>query len=118
MRVTLHRGNRRIGGNCIEVSVRGARLVLDLGLPLDAQMPRADKTGSWDKTAIDELIGQMEQLKTIFDKIDISTTKITPEIDKETNVTTLRSEVTTNLTPEVFTELSKKVAEIRTSFVK
>jgi hypothetical protein len=68
--------------------------------------------------AVDELIVQMDGLKKVFDKITISTTKITPEIDAETNVTTLRSEVTTNMTPEVFVELAAKVAEIRSSFVK
>lgn len=67
--------------------------------------------------AIDELIGSMNQLKQIFDRINISTTKITPEIDSKTNITTLRSEVSSNITPQIFTELAAKVAEIRTSFV-
>lgn len=67
--------------------------------------------------AIDELIKSMSQLKQIFDRVKISTTKITPEIDKESNITTLRSEVSSNITPEIFTELAAKVAEIRSSFV-
>ena len=41
MRITLHRGARRIGGNCVELAVPSARLMLDLGLPLDAKLPRA-----------------------------------------------------------------------------
>lgn len=68
--------------------------------------------------AVDELIVQMDALKVVFDKINISTTKITPEIDKETNVTILRSEVTSDMTPEIFVELAAKVAEIRSSYVK
>lgn len=34
--VCVHRGTRQIGGTCVEVSYDGARLLLDLGLPLDA----------------------------------------------------------------------------------
>ncbi len=35
-RVCVHRGTRQIGGTCIELSCDGARILLDLGLPLDA----------------------------------------------------------------------------------
>lgn len=34
MIVTVHRGTREIGGNCIEVASASTRLVLDVGLPL------------------------------------------------------------------------------------
>jgi hypothetical protein len=68
--------------------------------------------------AIDELIIQMNQLKTVFDKINISTTPIRTEIDKKTNVTILKSEVRTDMTPAVFKELSTTVAQIRSTFVK
>jgi ribonuclease J len=36
MRVCIHRGAREIGGSCVELEAFGQRLVLDLGLPLDA----------------------------------------------------------------------------------
>ena len=36
MRVRIHRGTREIGGTCIEVEASGERIVLDLGLPLNA----------------------------------------------------------------------------------
>ena len=37
LRLTVHRGTREIGGNCIEIShPAGCRLVLDAGRPLDA----------------------------------------------------------------------------------
>ena len=43
MKLTVHRATDQIGGNCIEVTSRcGARLLLDIGRPLDA--PR-DATG-------------------------------------------------------------------------
>jgi ribonuclease J len=41
MRVVVHGGTNRIGGNCIEVSCEGTRIVLDAGLPLDALMESA-----------------------------------------------------------------------------
>ena len=71
-----------------------------------------------DHPAIGGIIDMMNGVKMVFDKFTITTTKIKPEFDKETNVTTLRSEITSNMTPEIFTELSEKVAEVRTSFVK
>lgn len=67
--------------------------------------------------SIDELILQVQKIKTVFDKIDISTSAIRPEYDQASNTTVLKSEVKTNMTPETFIELSKVVAEIRNSFV-
>jgi ribonuclease J len=37
MRVCIHRGSKQIGGSCVELEASGQRLVLDLGLPLDAE---------------------------------------------------------------------------------
>lgn len=34
-RACIHRGTRQIGGTCVELSFGGARLLLDLGMPLD-----------------------------------------------------------------------------------
>lgn len=36
MRICIHRGTQEIGGTCIEIEAQGKRIVLDLGLPLDA----------------------------------------------------------------------------------
>lgn len=36
MRACIHRGAREIGGSCVEIEADGRRLVLDVGLPLDA----------------------------------------------------------------------------------
>ena len=41
MRACIHRGAAEIGGSCVEVEVGGQRLVLDLGLPLDAEAGEA-----------------------------------------------------------------------------
>lgn len=37
MRCKIHRGAQEIGGSCVELESQGQRLVLDLGLPLDAE---------------------------------------------------------------------------------
>jgi ribonuclease J len=39
MRVCIHRGTKEIGGTCVEIESQGKRLVLDVGLPLDASDP-------------------------------------------------------------------------------
>ncbi len=36
-RVRIHRGAQQIGGTCVELDAAGQRIVLDLGLPLDAE---------------------------------------------------------------------------------
>jgi ribonuclease J len=37
MRACIHRGSKQIGGSCVEVENQGQRLLIDLGLPLDAE---------------------------------------------------------------------------------
>jgi hypothetical protein len=68
--------------------------------------------------AVGELIVQMNKLKTVFDKINISSKPIKTEIDKTTNTTILRSEVTTDMSLATFKELSGVVSEIRKTFVQ
>src|SRR5262245_55764146 len=41
MRICIHRGTKEIGGTCVELESQGKRLVLDVGLPLDAPDPEA-----------------------------------------------------------------------------
>jgi Predicted exonuclease of the beta-lactamase fold involved in RNA processing len=38
MQVCIHRGAKEIGGSCVEVACGGKRLLIDLGLPLDAEI--------------------------------------------------------------------------------
>lgn len=52
MQVRIHRGMQEIGGTCVELSHDGARLLLDLGLPLDA-----DPADAACHPAIDGLTG-------------------------------------------------------------
>jgi len=43
MKLTIHRGTREIGGNCIELQSRGRRIFFDLGIPLVG--PGGGRTG-------------------------------------------------------------------------
>ncbi|MBW1847407.1 MAG: MBL fold metallo-hydrolase [Deltaproteobacteria bacterium] len=38
MKICIHRGASEIGGSCVEIESQGKRLVLDIGLPLDADI--------------------------------------------------------------------------------
>jgi hypothetical protein len=64
------------------------------------------------------LITQMSRLKAVFDKINISAKPIRTEIDKTTNTTILKSEVTTDMSLATFKELTAVVSEIRGTFVQ
>ena len=39
MRVCIHRGTHQIGGTCVEIEAQGKRIILDIGLPLDSELP-------------------------------------------------------------------------------
>jgi hypothetical protein len=68
--------------------------------------------------AVDELIIQVTRVKRVFDKITLKTSPIRPEYDQTANVTVLKSEVQSDLTPEVFKELSATITEIRNNLIK
>lgn len=68
--------------------------------------------------AIDELMTQLDGLYKIFDKITLTSTPIRTEVDRETNVTILKSEVKTDMTKKTFEELRNTVADIRSSFIQ
>lgn len=75
-------------------------------------------SGSKGHPAIDDLIGQVEKVKTVFDKITLKTSPVRPEYDQASNTTVLKSEVSADFSPEVFRELSETVAGIRSTLIK
>jgi hypothetical protein len=74
--------------------------------------------GSAGNPAVDEIMIQVTKLRSVFDKIKLTTSPIKAEYDKASNTTVLRSEVKTDMTPETFKELAETVKEIRATFVK
>jgi hypothetical protein len=70
-----------------------------------------------DNPDVAELIKEINDLKVTFDKITITSSKITPVPDEESNVTILKSQTQVNITQDVFRELSAKVSALRTNFI-
>jgi len=101
---------KEFNGNKLVATIIDQKLSIDILINL-----LEDNKGN---PAVDELIGQMKKLKTVFDKINIKTTPIKTEIDQATNVTILKSQVTTDMSIDTFKELTAVVKEIRDSFVK
>jgi hypothetical protein len=70
-----------------------------------------------DNSDVESIMADINDLKTTFDKITITTTQIQAVPDEESNVTVLKSESTVDITPEVFRELQDKVQVLRTNFI-
>jgi hypothetical protein len=70
-----------------------------------------------DDPDANKVLEDVQNLKATFDKIEIKLGENTPVEDPETNVTTLKSSSSHNLTKPVFDELVNKVTEIRNSYI-
>ena len=70
-----------------------------------------------DDTDAQKILTDVKELKMIFDKIEITQGENTAVPDPETNVTTLKSSSSNNLSQEVFNELAEKVKELRNSYI-
>ena len=67
MNLTIHRGSNEIGGTCVEVESQGQRLLLDIGLPLDAEgdprqfLPKVEGLAGNDPSLLGILISHPHQ---------------------------------------------------------
>ena len=89
--------------------------IVDQKLSLEIVMKLLEENQSNPDVA--SLIEDINELKAIFDQIIIETSVIEPVHDQETNVTTLKSKSQSNLTQELFIELSEKISSLRNTFV-
>lgn len=89
--------------------------IVDQKLSLDIVIRLLDDYKT--NTDVAALLPQINELKSVFDKITIKTSKIEPVYDEATKVTTLKSKSEINITPEVFKELVGKVKAIRSNFI-
>ncbi|GAG63859.1 unnamed protein product, partial [marine sediment metagenome] len=89
--------------------------IVDQKLSLEIVMKLLEENQS--NPDIAGLIEEINELKAIFDQIIIETSVIEPVHDQETNVTTLKSKSQSNLTHELFIELSEKIRSLRNTFV-
>lgn len=90
--------------------------IIDQKLSLNTLMSLMDKYKS--NPNIQSLIEEIKELKDIYDKIQVISSKIETETDKETKITTLKAKTDIFISEEVFDSLTVKVKEIRTNFVK
>ncbi len=89
--------------------------IIDQKLSIDILLNLLDD--SKGNTAVEALVSQINELKTVFDKITIETSTPRPVYDEATQSTIIKSNVKTNMTKEVFNELAATVSVIRNSFV-
>jgi len=71
-----------------------------------------------DNVAIQELIGPIRELKTVFSSIQRSSEPLTTEYDKKTGVTEITGAAVSEIKPDTFLEIKAKVTEIRNQYVK
>jgi hypothetical protein len=71
-----------------------------------------------DNTAIQELLGPIRELKTIFDKVERSTTPSATKYDDKTGVTEITGAALSEMNQDTFIAIKEKVAEIRNVYVK
>jgi len=90
--------------------------IIDQKLSLNTLMSLMDKYKS--NANISSLINDLQELKTIYDKIQVISSKIETETDKESKVTTLKAKTDIFVSEEVFDSLTVRVKEIRNAFVK
>jgi hypothetical protein len=102
-------GDAPIEGNKLVERIVDQKLSFDIVLKL--------LEDNKDNTDVESIMTDINDLKSTFDKITITTTKIQTVPDEESNVTVLKSESTNDLTPEVFRELQDKVKVLRTNFI-
>ena len=58
MEITVHRGSKEVGGNCIEVRSGGTRIILDVGMPLFDEDRQALDTFSLRRKSTEDLKSQ------------------------------------------------------------
>jgi len=89
--------------------------IADQKLALNTIMKLKEKNKS--NGNLDEVMADIQELKNIYDEIEIETSKVVPVKDTATNVTTLKSETSMTMTPEIYKQLKEKIDVIRTKFI-
>ncbi len=109
----LHIASSLVGEN--ELSGKLVERIVDQKLSLDIMVSLLEQS-SEDEDAM-AILEDVKELKIIFDKITIKQGEISAVENPDTNITTLKSESSIEITQEVFDELKSKVSEIRTSYI-
>ncbi len=110
----LHIATKLVGNNPIENNKIVERIV-DQKLSVDFMINLLQEAP--DDPDAQKILADVKDLKATFDKIKIVQGENTAVVDPETNVTTLKSSSSHNLTKPVFDELSSKVSKLRNSYI-
>jgi len=110
----LYIASQLVGDDPIENNKIVERIV-DQKLSVDFMINLLKESG--DDPDAQKILTDINDLKFTFDKINITQGENTPVTDPETNVTTLKSSSSHNLTKPVFDELFSKVNRIRNSYI-
>lgn len=60
MQITIHRGAKEIGGNCVEIATDNTRIILDVGIPISELCPR-DVTDKRIEPSLPDVPGLFEK---------------------------------------------------------
>ena len=102
-----------VGDNDLEGKL--VERIVDQKLSLDIMVNLLEESSEDDDAMA--ILEDVKSLKSIFDKITIEQGEVTAVEDPETNVTTLKSESSIEISQKVFNELRSKVREIRSSYI-
>lgn len=69
-----------------------------------------------DNPDIVSVLADVNEIKAIYDQVNVSVSGVQAVPDKKSGVTTLKSKNVTSVSPEVFTKLKAKVIEIRNKY--
>ncbi|NOQ24589.1 MAG: hypothetical protein GQ564_04430 [Bacteroidales bacterium] len=89
--------------------------IIDQKLTLTTVLSLLDENS--DNEDVQNVKTNVNELKAVFDKIEVTTSKIEPVTDEETNVTTLKSETNISMSPATYNELKDKVKVIRSNYI-
>lgn len=73
---------------------------------------------SKDNPDVNSVIGDIQELKKIYDQIQITTSQVEAIKNQADGVTTLRSQNVSTMNPAVFNQLKTKILEIRSKYIK
>ncbi|OFX82352.1 MAG: hypothetical protein A2W99_09885 [Bacteroidetes bacterium GWF2_33_16] len=88
--------------------------IIDQKLTLNTVLNLLDQNA--DNEDVINVVSDVKELKAIFDKIEISTSKIEPVTDAQTNITTLKSKTNVSMSPRTFSDLKDKIKVIRNNY--
>jgi len=71
-----------------------------------------------DNADIQSVLADVNEIKAIYEQVNVSVSGVEAVPDKKSGVTTLKSKNVTSVSPEVFAKLKAKVVEIRNKYTK